>query len=379
MCFGFCTKTQTIFNYGPIIALILVAVICTSSVIASYRTFTIHTMQGRTIMIFFLGVVGTIIFSLFSAVHGGGGHFPKGWRPEKKEDEKKLQWCNACEGFKPPRSHHCQTCGHCVAKMDHHCPWINSCVGNNNHFAFLTFVCSVPVGCSYAFVINVFYFMEYCPSIRAALWIAKYQPQFMDEIIFIFVGSIFAIAVTIAVGMLAIFQLMGAAKNQTQIEAWIVEKANNRERETPFVFPYDLGSAVANIKETCNRSLHSDGVDWTVVEGSDQYSLTEEQLAQKKAKRDATETFAIGKSTDRTRGCSFGCRTWWRGPWPCDGRIAVQPGEHVSVWAGNKSWYYGEKVTLVDPTKLNGPIKNLKPRQRGWFPIDCTVQNHKKE
>ena len=56
-------------------------------------------------------------------------------------------------------------------------PWINSCVGNNNHFAFLSFVCSVPVGCSMAFVINVFYFMEYCPSIRAALWIAKYQPQ----------------------------------------------------------------------------------------------------------------------------------------------------------------------------------------------------------
>ena len=160
-------------------------------------------------------------------------------RPEKKEDEKKLQWCNACEGFKPPRSHHCQTCGHCVAKMDHHCPWINSCVGNNNHFAFLTFVCSVPVGCSYAFVINVFYFMEYCPSIRAALWIAKYQPQFMDEIIFIFVGSIFAIAVTIAVGMLAIFQLMGAAKNQTQIEAWIVEKANNRERD-PLRLPLRL-------------------------------------------------------------------------------------------------------------------------------------------
>ena len=29
--------------------------------------------------VLFLGIVGTIIFSLFSAVHGGGGHFKKGW------------------------------------------------------------------------------------------------------------------------------------------------------------------------------------------------------------------------------------------------------------------------------------------------------------
>merc|ERR1719272_39996 len=328
-------------------------------------------------MIFFLGVVGTIIFSLFSAVHGGGGHFKKGWKPKNKEDEKKLQWCKTCEGFKPPRSHHCQSCGHCVAKMDHHCPWINSCVGNNNHFAFLSFVCSVPVGCSMAFVINVFYFMEYCPSIRAALWIAKYQPQFMDEVIFIFVGSILAVAVTIAVGMLAIFQLSGASKNMTQIESWIVEKAANRDRKKDFIFPYDLNSAVANLKETVNQSLHGDGVTWKVVEGTTQYTLTEEQLLQKKAKRDATETFAITTASDRVRGSSFGFRVWWRGPWPCDGRIAVAPGDYVSVWAGNKSWYYGEKVTLVDASKPNGETKTVKPRQRGWFPIECTSQNCK--
>jgi hypothetical protein len=104
-------------------------------------------------------------------------------KPAKKEDEKFLQYCKICEGFKPPRSHHCQSCGHCVAKMDHHCPWINSCVGNKNHAAFLGFVCSVPVGCTYAMVIIVFYLMEYCPSIRAAIWISRYQPQFFDEIV----------------------------------------------------------------------------------------------------------------------------------------------------------------------------------------------------
>ena len=56
----------------------------------------------------------------------------------------------------------------------------------------------------------------------------------MDEVIFIFVGSVLAIAVTIAVGMLAIFQWSGVVKNQTQIESWIVEKVrrSNSRRNT---------------------------------------------------------------------------------------------------------------------------------------------------
>ena len=29
---------------------------------------------------------------------------------EKPEDEKYLQYCQVCKGFKPPRSHHCKQC-----------------------------------------------------------------------------------------------------------------------------------------------------------------------------------------------------------------------------------------------------------------------------
>jgi len=47
--------------------------------------------------------------------------------------------CNKCKCVKPPRSHHCSTCGRCVLKMDHHCPWMNNCVGLRNQKAFLLF------------------------------------------------------------------------------------------------------------------------------------------------------------------------------------------------------------------------------------------------
>lgn len=47
--------------------------------------------------------------------------------------------CTKCKCVKPPKSHHCSTCGRCVLKMDHHCPWMNNCIGLRNQKAFLLF------------------------------------------------------------------------------------------------------------------------------------------------------------------------------------------------------------------------------------------------
>lgn len=50
------------------------------------------------------------------------------------------RFCQKCQNYKPPRSHHCRVCQRCVLRMDHHCPWTNNCVGHRNYRTFLVFL-----------------------------------------------------------------------------------------------------------------------------------------------------------------------------------------------------------------------------------------------
>ena len=97
-----------------------------------------------------------------------------------------------------------------------------------------------------------------------------------------------SVGVVIAVGMLLYFQLRSVIRNRTGIEDWILDKAIYRRKQImkaaendaelqvdPFVYPYDLGSA-KNLVQVVNFSCIpvGDGVEWPVVDGCDQYTLT---------------------------------------------------------------------------------------------------------
>lgn len=51
-----------------------------------------------------------------------------------------------CNGaWKPPKAHHCSTCGVCRLEFDHHCPWLGNCITISRMKSFLSLLCLTPV------------------------------------------------------------------------------------------------------------------------------------------------------------------------------------------------------------------------------------------
>mmetsp|Transcript_10407 Transcript_10407/g.31197 ORF Transcript_10407/g.31197 Transcript_10407/m.31197 type:complete len:254 (-) Transcript_10407:135-896(-) len=48
-------------------------------------------------------------------------------------------YCDICDIWVGPRTHHCRDCGVCIEKHDHHCVWMGKCIGKGNMKAFVWF------------------------------------------------------------------------------------------------------------------------------------------------------------------------------------------------------------------------------------------------
>ena len=102
--------------------------------------------------------------------------------------------CKKCQSIKPPASHHCSTCGYCVARMDHHCPWVNNCVGYNNQKFFLLFLLYVFLGSMHALALIL---QESVPCLEKTCRLFEPISVVVITILSLFLGLLFGLFVAI--------------------------------------------------------------------------------------------------------------------------------------------------------------------------------------
>lgn len=378
MCGGFCKR---FCHWGPIIAIGIVKWISLATVYSNTMWWPLESGWGAVVNMFvFLTFSSLTSFHFFCAMCDGPGYLPLKWKPENSEEEKYLQYCDACEGYKAPRAHHCRKCNRCVMKMDHHCPWINNCVGHFNHGHFIGFLFFAVVGSAQATItlsmtlyygLNRSWYHYYGtglePKVTLTIW----------TLLLVMFALGLAIGVVLAVGALLFFQVRAAWRNQTGIEDWILDKAEYRRRDTDHKFnhPYFLGNWM-NLKQVLTFTCipHGNGIEWNLREGASKYDLTVEQLEQKSEKRQRTKEYKIVKEFTGSwlPFWSHGFKVATHPPCTDEARISLSKGDLVRVTRWKRYWLYGDKAIKQGSQQATESTGGL--RVRGWFPRHCAVE-----
>ncbi|XP_043497721.1 palmitoyltransferase ZDHHC6 isoform X1 [Polistes fuscatus] len=364
MCIG---PLKKICHWGPLTALGIIKIITLITIHCSRQWWPPQESFWATAnFCFFFFFSGSTLFHFISAIFEGPGFLPLKWKPEKATDAQFLQYCTVCQGYKAPRSHHCRKCGLCVMKMDHHCPWINNCVGHHNHGHFTAFLASAVGGCFISTVILI----AWVVTVLSLKPIPFPPPSVFTLILVIFTIGL-SIGVVLTVGMLLYFQMISIIKNKTEIEDWISEKAYHRRFGTDekFIHPYSKGW-LFNMRQvfTWDCSPVGDGINWPVIDGCDQYTLTKEQLAQKMDKRRRARRYRIIKpSSGSWLPIQHGWGVLCHPPYTDETRIKLDVTDIVIVTRWRRYWLFGEKEQKAI---IDFPIK----RVRGWFPRPCAIE-----
>ena len=266
-------------HWGPVTLLGMIATVLVSTFTSSNILWppgeSLWGLLYPVFNAFFLSL--TLYFSSLSLVTGPG-YLELKWSPGKTGAEAQLQFCDRCQGYKAPRSHHCRQCDRCVMKMDHHCPLINTCVGHQNQGPFLVFIFNGVTACVMGTISNglVLYYCIIDESIN------------LTHISFMIVsgGLGLSLAISLGVGYLLINQIKAIVTNQTTVETKIKRRADSRLRGKgkTFVWPYDMGTW-ENLKQVMKNFPcvpAGNGLEWEVVAGCDQFTLTREEILQKR-------------------------------------------------------------------------------------------------
>lgn len=368
----------SLLHWGPLVALSIIFILFLGSVYSSLIWWPPNNASGVSNIVLLIVFLSCIVYNFVKAAWVGPGYVPNEWKPANDDDQKLMQFCQICVGYKVPRSHHCRQCNRCVMKMDHHCPWINHCVGHKNHKRFTLFLFFVVVGCSYAAYSLIGCVYTIFSTVNPYVYQRLVENNFVSFGFYHLLGMVFCIGldlgVIIAVGILLYYQMRDIIRNESSIEGWIVEKSSYRSKQDgEFVYPYNLGRW-ENVKQVIHFSgdFIGDGITWPVVEGCNQYTLTVEQLRQKNIKKHyAIEYRSIEDFDGSFCGLSQGFRVCICFPWSLERRLKFQKDDHILVTRWRRHWLYGVKMEDND--------EEVKDPEKGWFPRICAVRDDENE
>ena len=143
---------RSLCGLGPLLALSTVGYVWCSGFLSLLVIFppSQNGLLGLLNFVVFFTWLPLVMTSYFRSLLLGPGFVPLQWAPLNPADSQFLQFCTFCEGYKPPRAHHCRRCQRCCMKMDHHCVWLGKCVGYRNQAAFLVFLSGAVAGAFHA-------------------------------------------------------------------------------------------------------------------------------------------------------------------------------------------------------------------------------------
>jgi len=217
-----------------------------------------NSTTGISHAIGFGAVIGMMMTAYVQTSRTDPGSVPEGYVPDELLDENgelisnvtqresviksgTVKYCKACDMYRPPRAHHCSTCGKCVLRMDHHCPWVNNCVGAANTKFFVLFLLYATLACFY-YALLVFFFLVNFFKGKTLLHMKDLGA---------WLGLILCTVIVVFCLSLMVAGLFGwnvwlVARNETSQENYDKEVASAKARR-PVRHPYDLG-CVRNIK-----------------------------------------------------------------------------------------------------------------------------------
>mmetsp|Transcript_22760 Transcript_22760/g.40938 ORF Transcript_22760/g.40938 Transcript_22760/m.40938 type:complete len:281 (-) Transcript_22760:771-1613(-) len=73
------------------------------------------------------------------------------------------KFCQTCAIFRPPKSHHCNSCDNCVEQFDHHCRYLNTCIGKRNYGYFVSLCFSAAANFVFE-IVGWFLYIFYDPD-----------------------------------------------------------------------------------------------------------------------------------------------------------------------------------------------------------------------